>query len=771
MPAPPPLALGTRRDDGAPATLPPAALLRHVIALGSSGSGKTVLAKVIVEEVLRRGIPVLCVDPQGDLASLALTGDPAALAAHGVDPELVTILRDRVDPVVFTPASRKGIGLCADPVERGLGDLEPSARLQAFTRTASMVVTLLGYDLDADDGAGLCAALDSVLSELAAAGRPAESLQALAARLAELEAQGFPGLDRLVEPRRLRTACQRLARLDVGARRLLFHQGVPLDIDVLVGRGEAAPPPGKTRLSIVYLNTLDAQEDKDFFVAALTSRLYGWMLRHPCREPQLLFYLDEISPYLPPVRKPAAKDPLVLLFKQARKYGVCCLTATQNPGDIDYKAMAQFGTWGLGRLTTRQDLKKLMPAVRSLAPTASDAVMDALPALKPGQFVLLSPDSFPEPCPLTTRWLATRHETLDAERVEALTTAEVRARFAALEATAGAAPSLPPVAPAVPAPAAGPDPAPPPRAATRTQPMPAVKPAAPTTPTATAASPPIPTAPRAPAPGSTTAADARARELTAVTARLAERRSMTAAEVAVAVGVGETKARALLAELCEAGLARAYQEGRAQRWFATSTGARPDLGLPAAVLVVAGRIDAAAIQRLAEARLRAPLLGVFGATEALERAEPLHKLVYRVEFEEAVERSVFGGLLGKATEQRLGSVYLHPTTLALLVFHPQHGLAFGARPAEHASEVVDLDGAVSFLEAPPASLALDEGELARRRPLEEVTQSLRRRYAVIPTRVTPVFVPLWRIVLRSGGGAGYRVLLVDAITGRDVEWP
>ncbi len=189
------------------------------------------------------------------------------------------------------------------------------------------------------------------------------------------------------------------------------------------------------------------------------------------------------------------------------------------------------------------------------------------------------------------------------------------------------------------------------------------------------------------------------------------------------------------------------------------------------VLVAAGRIDATAVQRLAEARLRAPLLGVLGPAEALERAEPLHRLVYRVDFEEAVERPVFGGLLGKATEQRLGSVYLHPATLALLVFHPQQGITFGPRPAEHASEVTDLDGAVAFLEAPPASLALDEADLARRRPREEVTQSLRRRYAVIPTRVTPVFVPLWRVVLRSGGGAGYRVLLLDALTGRDVDWP
>lgn len=83
---------------------------------------------------------------------------------------------------------------------------------------------------------------------------------------------------------------------------------------------------------------------------------------------------------------------------------------------------------------------------------------------------------------------------------------------------------------------------------------------------------------------------------------------------------------------------------------------------------------------------------------------------------------------------------------------------------------MDLDGAVSFLEVPPASLAIDEAELARRRPPAEVTKALRQRYAVVAGRVTPVFVPLWRIVLGRAKGAGFRVVLIDAITGQGVDW-
>src|SRR5262245_11714635 len=182
MPGPTPepsLWLGSRRDErGGAVTLPARALLRHAIALGSSGSGKTVFCKVVVEEAVRRGVPVIAIDPQGDLASLALgpagdgeqAGDAAVVAAE---------LRERADVVVFTPASHKGVALCADPVNAEAARLAPEERPLALTRTASRITALLGYDLDSDEGAGVLAVLDRCMTELIDEGRPATSLSVL----------------------------------------------------------------------------------------------------------------------------------------------------------------------------------------------------------------------------------------------------------------------------------------------------------------------------------------------------------------------------------------------------------------------------------------------------------------------------------------------------------------------------------------------------------------------------------------------------------------
>ena len=115
------LVLGRSRTSDETLALPARALLRHMMALGSSGSGKTVLSKVVVEEIVRAGVPALCLDPQGDLCSLALVAeDPDALAARGVDPALAREFAERCEVVIFTPASKKGVALGADPLAAAL---------------------------------------------------------------------------------------------------------------------------------------------------------------------------------------------------------------------------------------------------------------------------------------------------------------------------------------------------------------------------------------------------------------------------------------------------------------------------------------------------------------------------------------------------------------------------------------------------------------------------------------------------------------------------
>ena len=338
--------------------------------------------------------------------------------------------------VVFTPASMRGVPLCADPVDAAAARLPAEERVRAVSRTASRIASLLGYDLDGDKGAGLVAVFDHCLSDMARAGRAARSLKDVSDHLEGLGA-GLSRYTRYLDERTIRAACRRAARLDVGARRLLFSGGVPIDIDLLLGRGPVGTtPPGKTRVAILYLNSLHAQEDKEFLVATVADRLVSWMLEHPSPELQALFYIDEVAPYLPPVRKPACKDDLQVLFKQARKFGVGCVVATQNPGDLDYKAVSQFGTWALGRLATRQDVKKVEPALRSLAPAAAGDVATGLPGLRPGELVLVSPDVFDAPCPLATRRLWTEHRTLDEEAIAELA-GPWRERFASAVQGAG----------------------------------------------------------------------------------------------------------------------------------------------------------------------------------------------------------------------------------------------------------------------------------------------------------------------------------------------
>ena len=128
------------------------------------------------------------------------------------------------------------------------------------------------------------------------------------------------------------------------------------------------------------------------------------MIKNPSNKLSSFLVIDEISSYIPAgVKKPFTKDLLQLLFKQARKYGVSCLIATQNPGDIDYKALSQFSTWSIGRLNTKQDFKKIESAINSV--NSNFNFSTELPSLKTGEFLLYSPDAFDNCVLFKTYWL------------------------------------------------------------------------------------------------------------------------------------------------------------------------------------------------------------------------------------------------------------------------------------------------------------------------------------------------------------------------------
>ena len=138
--------------DTEPVALQLKTLARHMVCLGSSGSGKTVACKVICEEFVRKGIPVIAVDPQGDIASLAKAAAPDEVESHGLPPEMVTEYEDMAQVVIWTPGSTAGIPLSVNPLKFDVAGGRAERRLRSLSLMAGSLLGLLGYDSESDDG-------------------------------------------------------------------------------------------------------------------------------------------------------------------------------------------------------------------------------------------------------------------------------------------------------------------------------------------------------------------------------------------------------------------------------------------------------------------------------------------------------------------------------------------------------------------------------------------------------------------------------------------
>jgi hypothetical protein len=385
--APPPLWLGAGRE-GAPVTLPPSLLPRHMALFGATGSGKTWLAKVILEEAILAGIPALVFDTQGDLAQLSdPTSEPLlpALAAR----------RDRffelAEVRVFTPASDAGRRLSLSPLFVPSGHLSKEKVILAAEASALAIAELCDLPPRARRSATI--PLTEALVRASKAAR-ALDFEALADDLAEEEA----GLSK-AERESLVRAVRRLQR---GKNALLYAAGSSLDPAELT-RPER---PGRVPLHVVYLNTLPTLEAKQSLVAALLGRVYSWMLAtRPAGEgARLLVMMDEVGPYMPPSAKPASKEILTRLFKEGRKYGVAGLFCTQSFTDVDYKVLGQAHTKAIGRLGATQDQRR----AEELVPGAARHFARLSPGK--GRFVLDAPEGLERsPTYFQVRPLLTAH--------------------------------------------------------------------------------------------------------------------------------------------------------------------------------------------------------------------------------------------------------------------------------------------------------------------------------------------------------------------------
>ena len=419
------LFLGKTVVDETEVLLPIQAFKRHFMALGGSGSGKTVLCKCVIEEAVRKNVPVLVVDPQGDISSLAMKGDVDDLRRHGTAVEVQEDFFGKARVAIFTPASNRAIPICVNPFRSPSQDIPHEEAVQAIDLTADSLAGFLGYDLNGDAGKSAKAYIFTILEYTWQQGQRIGDMAQLADVVLNPPEKLAATLNGLVAKKEPEEIARKLRFLTVGTSSLMFQMGVQIDINLFVDNSD-----GKVPVNIIYLNTLTSENDKHFFLATLLKELYCWMLKNPSNDLRMLFYVDEISPYIPPYpRNPPPKNAYTLLFKQARKYGIGLVAATQNVTDIDYKALAQVNTWCLGRMMTTQDIARVKKIIQSIDPTHADAVLQKLPSLQTGEFLLLSPDLYSDVADFHVRWLVSKHLTLDDKDLAQYVPAESRVFF------------------------------------------------------------------------------------------------------------------------------------------------------------------------------------------------------------------------------------------------------------------------------------------------------------------------------------------------------
>ena len=374
----------------------PEDLRKHVAVLGSTGSGKTVVSKGILEECALAGIPVIAIDVQGDLAHLAKAPEEDERSNPDRQSEWV----EKTDVRVWTPLSEHGLPICLDPFNPPSGDND-SDLLGSWDRLATGLTSLLGADPSKPKGRQAKTFLDNHMKTLAENGEAPYDFGELAESI------------RAVDPKDVEETISASAMKELGRNAeanasgldsLLYSQGTPLEIDTLLQRREGEGTP----VNILFLNTLPNEELKQVFIQQLCRKLYDWLLVNRSSEAlQCVLLLDEARSYLPAgTRNPPAKEILNLLLAQGRKFGLGIIIASQNPGKLDYEAVGQTQTTFLGKLKTKQEWGK----IDQLLHRSSDpkGVLAGLSSMKVGEFILSS-SVYEEPVHMKSRWLLTPH--------------------------------------------------------------------------------------------------------------------------------------------------------------------------------------------------------------------------------------------------------------------------------------------------------------------------------------------------------------------------
>ena len=393
-------------------------LTTHGVIVGMTGSGKTGLGVGLIEEALLSGVPTIVLDPKGDMGNLALTfpnlaasdfepwispdaadaagasvADHAAstatmwrdgLADWGIDPARISALR-QAPVTIYTPGSSAGspmnvIGSLAAPTD--LDDLETIRdEIEGFVTSLLTLIDVRADPLSSREHILLSNIIEASWSE----GRDLD-LASLVGQVMTppMRKLGVFEIDQFFPADERTKLAMRLNGVIASPSFAAWTEGPAIDIDSLTRTSD-----GRPRCAVITLSHL-SDDERQFVVTLILSKLITWMrAQSGSGDLRMLLYMDEVFGFLPPTAEPPSKKPLLTLLKQARAFGVGVVLSTQNPVDLDYKALSNTGTWLIGRLQTERDKQRLMDGLAAASGSVDlGELADTISSLPKRTFVL-----------------------------------------------------------------------------------------------------------------------------------------------------------------------------------------------------------------------------------------------------------------------------------------------------------------------------------------------------------------------------------------------
>jgi hypothetical protein len=372
-------------------------LTTHGVIVGMTGSGKTGLAITMLEEAAIDGYPCIIIDPKGDLANLLLQFpglDPAkfepwlnpeeaqqrgltvrqyaeelsarwkkGLAETNQTPERIGRLQAASEWRIYTPGSETGLPLSILRTFTAPRGQQPREALtHKVEATATALLGLTGISADPIQSREHIL-VSQLLLHAWEAGKDLDLPQLiLQIQSPPIRTVGAYNLETFFPARERIKFASTLNNVLAAPSFATWTTGEPLDLAAMLYRA------GKPQQLIFYIAHLDDRQ-RMFFTTLLLEEVLSWMRRQPgSSNLRAVLYMDEVFGYLPPYpANPPSKGPMLTLLKQARAFGVGVLLATQNPVDLDYKALSNAGTWFVGKLQTERDKLRLLDGLESVA--------------------------------------------------------------------------------------------------------------------------------------------------------------------------------------------------------------------------------------------------------------------------------------------------------------------------------------------------------------------------------------------------------------------